>query len=230
LAKRPLQQILSDPQALNGYSYAEDNPISIKDPSGLMSQQTQATLNAIVPLLGQLVNLLSQIVVQLGGGGSHNPVSASTALLAHSTTLNPGSLNITPGNQQSYGNLINKIQQSSDFTNYVNNQIRKNGRNGALNVPSGNDAYSFPFQSGDLFTSLHNVDAGLAGTKAPNGTWNLHVTISDVYNFDLKQNYGSGMTEKAITTLNNSAFLGQQLGVVTDYPVNINFDYTYKTN
>jgi RHS repeat-associated protein len=59
LAKRPLQQILSDPQSLNGYSYAEDNPISIKDPSGLMSQKTQAALNAIVPLLGQLVNLLS---------------------------------------------------------------------------------------------------------------------------------------------------------------------------
>jgi RHS repeat-associated protein len=77
VAKRPLRQILSDPQGLNSYSYAEDNPISIKDPSGLMSQKTQATLDAIVPLLGQLVNLLSQIVVQLGGGGS-----ASTALLA----------------------------------------------------------------------------------------------------------------------------------------------------
>jgi hypothetical protein len=54
------------------------------------------------------------------------------------------------------------------------------------------------------------------------------VTISDVYNFDPKQNYGSGITDKGVTTLNNSAFLGQQLGVVTDYPVNISFDYTYK--
>jgi RHS repeat-associated protein len=219
MAKRPLQQILSDPQALNSYSYAEDNPISIKDPSGLMSQQTQSTLNAIVPLLGQLVNLLSQIVVQLGGGGSHNPISASTALLAHSTTLNPAGVNIITANQQSYGNLVNKIQNSSDFTNYVDDQIRKNSRNGTLNIPAGNDAYSFPFQSGDLFASLHNVDAGLTGTKASNGTWNLHVTISDVYNFDLKRNYGSGITGKAVTTLNNSAFLGQQLGVITDYPV-----------
>jgi hypothetical protein len=42
----------------------------------------------------------------------------------------------------------------------------------------------------------------------------------DVYNFEPKQNYGSGSTEKAVTTLNNSAFLGQKLGVVTDYPVN----------
>jgi RHS repeat-associated protein len=90
LGKQPLRQILSDPQALNSYSYAEDNPISVKDPSGLMSKNTQATLSAIVPLLGQLVNLLSQIVVQLGGGGSYNPASASTALLAHSTTLDPG--------------------------------------------------------------------------------------------------------------------------------------------
>jgi hypothetical protein len=195
-----------------------------------MSQQTQATLNAIVPLLGQLVNLLSQIVGQLGGGGSHNPISASTVLLAHSTTLNPGGVNITAANQQNYGNLINKVQQSSDFTSYVEDQIRKNGRNGALNVPSGNDSYSFAFQSGDLFTSLHNVDAGLTGTKAPNGTWNLHVTISDVYNFDLKQNQGAGITGKAVTTINNYAFLGQQLGVITDYPINLSFDYAYKAH
>jgi RHS repeat-associated protein len=131
LAKRSLQQILTDPQGLNSYSYAEDNPITIKDPSGLLSQKTQATLDAMVPLLGQLVNLLSQIVVQLGGGGS-----ASTAMFARSTTLNPRPLNVTPANQGNYGSVIDKIERSKDFTNYVDDQIKKNGKNGALNVPA----------------------------------------------------------------------------------------------
>ena len=192
-----------------------------------MSQQTQGTLNAIVPLLGQLVNLLSQIVVQLGGGGSHNPVSASTAMLAYSTTLNPGPLNITPANQQNYGNVISKIQKSDDFTNYVQDQIKKSSKNGTLNVPTDNDAYSFPFKSGDLLTSLHNVDAGLSGVKSPDGSWNLHVTLTDTYNFDPHRNYGTSVEDRAVTTLNNSAFVGQQLGVVSTYPINISFDYKY---
>ena len=47
----------------------------------------------------------------------------------------------------------------------------------------------------------------------------MHVTITDTYNYVLKTNYGSGMTAKAITTLNNSAFVGQQLGLVSNYPL-----------
>jgi RHS repeat-associated protein len=227
LAKRPLQHILSDPQGLNSYSYAEDNPISIKDPSGLMSQQAQGTLNAIVPLLGQLVNLLSQIVVQLGGGSSVNPASASTAMLARSTTLNPGPLNVTPANQWSYGGVIAKIEKSRDFTNYVHEQIKKNGNNGTLNIPADDPQFSLRFTSGDLKTALHNVNAGLAGKQSQDGSWNLHVTLNDTYNFDPHRNYGSSLGDRAITTLNNSAFAGQQLGIVSNYPINIIFDYKY---
>src|SRR5262249_41816155 len=101
LANRPLQQILSDPQNLNSYSYAENNPVTIKDPSGLITSNAAAILG----LYAQLVNVLSQIVVQLGGGGSFNPAAASTAMLAHATTINPSPLNITPTNQQYYGNV-----------------------------------------------------------------------------------------------------------------------------
>jgi RHS repeat-associated protein len=228
LAKRPLQQILSDPQGLNGYSYAEDNPISIKDPSGLMSQKTQAALNSIVPLLGQLVNLLSQIVVQLGGGGSLNPASASTAMLARSTTVNPGALYITSGNQGNYGNLISKIEQSRDFTGYVASQIDKNGANGSLDIPSNDPRYGFPFKSGDTFTALGKVNAGLSGKQSADGTWNLHVTINNTYNFEANSNYGKSNSSRAINTLNNAAFVGQETGIISSYPVNVSFDYVYK--
>ena len=224
LANRPMQQILSDPQSLNSYSYAEDNPINIKDPSGLMSSNTATILG----LHAQVINLLSQIVVKLGGGGSAgNPRPASTAMMAHSTTINPGPLNITPQNQQSYGNVINQIQQSIDFNTYVKKQVKDNSQNGTINV-SGNDPNnSLTFGSGDLQTALHRVNAGLSGKQSANGTWNLHVNINDTYNFE-PNNYGKSYSSGAISTLNISAVLGQWTQVITPYPVNINFDYTYK--
>jgi len=30
-----------------------------------------------------------------------------------------------------------------------------------------------------------------------------------------------------VTTLNNAAYVAQQAGVISDYPVDINFNYTY---
>jgi hypothetical protein len=193
-----------------------------------MSQKTQATLNAIVPLMGQLVNVLSQIVVQLGGGGSlGNPAPASTAMLAHSTTLNPGPLNITPANQQSYGNVISQIQKSADFNNYVEDKVKRDAKNGILDVPAAGSKNSFVFNQGDLKTALHNVNAGLSGRQSPDGSWNVHVDIQDTYNFE-PNSYGAGYSNKAISTLNNAAVLGQSAGVVSPYPVDIKFDYVYR--
>jgi RHS repeat-associated protein len=223
LGNRRLQLILADPQSLNPYSYA-DNPLTIKDPSGLMSSNTAAILG----LYAQLINLLSRIVVQLGGGGSAgNPVPASTAMLAHSTTINPGPLNITPSNQGNYGNLINKIQNSDIFSTYVQDQIDKNGKKGKLDVPSNDPNYSLNFTSGDLHTSLGKVNVGLSGAQSSNGSWNIKVNVSDTYDFSLVQDYGNGGSARGLTTLNNAAYVAQQAGVISDYPVDINFNYNY---
>jgi hypothetical protein len=166
-------------------------------------------------------------VVQLGGGGASNPVSASTAMLAHSTTVNPGPLQITPSNQWNYGGVINKIQESSTFDTDVQDQIEQNGKNGKLNVPSNDPRYSLNFRSGDLHTSMGKANVGLSGTQAPNGSWNIKENVSDTYNFSLVSDYGNSGSARGITTLNNAAYFAQQAGVVSDYPVNINFDYTY---
>ncbi|MDA9475086.1 hypothetical protein XI03_11365 [Bradyrhizobium sp. CCBAU 65884] len=223
-ANRSLRDILSDPQGLNSYSYAKNNPITIKDPSGLISSNTATILG----LYAQVLNLLSQLIVQMGGGGSAgNPAPASTAMLARSTTINPQPLNITSSNQRYYGNVINQIQKSSDFTNYVADKVNRQAKNGVIDVPVTDPSNSFTFSQGDLKTALHNVNAGLSGKQSSNGTWNIKVTISDTYNFE-PNNYGNSYSKAAISTLNNAAVLGQAAGVVSPYPVSIGFDYSYK--
>jgi len=57
LANRKLQQILSDPQLLNSYSYARNNPITNSDPTGLISK-------AQIELLYNLLEIYSDY--QLG--------------------------------------------------------------------------------------------------------------------------------------------------------------------
>jgi len=148
-------------------------------------------------------------------------------MLAHSTTVNPGPLQITPINQGSYGGIINKIQDSRIFNTYVQDQIDKNGKNGKLNIPSNDPNFSLNFTSGDLHTSLGKVNVGLSGTQVSNGSWNIKVNVSDTYNFSLVQDYGSGGSARGVTTLNNAAYVAQQAGVISDYPVDINFNYTY---
>jgi RHS repeat-associated protein len=228
LAQQKIQAILADPQKLNPYSYAEDNPISIKDPSGLYNQTAISYANAVAPLLTQLVIVLGKIAALTGGGGAFgNPVPVSTSLIARSaTTLSPSSLIITSGNQSNYGNVINKIQQLSDFNTYVEGQIKKHGQDGNLNVPADDPNFSFAFRTGDLHTAFDKVTGGLSGKQSADGTWNLHVTISDVYNFE-RNSYGGGFSGNAVTALNNAAVVGQQAGVISTYPININLDYTY---
>jgi len=60
-----------------------------------------------------------------------------------------------------------------------------------------------------------------------NGSWNIKVNVSDTYNFSLVQDYGRGGSARGVTTLNNAAYVAQQAGVISDYPVDINFNYTY---
>jgi RHS repeat-associated protein len=45
----PKQQVLTDPQSLNSYSYANDNPTVRKDPSGLTTYEYVRSLNTSSP-------------------------------------------------------------------------------------------------------------------------------------------------------------------------------------
>jgi RHS repeat-associated protein len=77
----PSQQNLTDPQSFNTYSYAEDNPVTFKDPSGLSLTQTQRFQLQLQVASFQLQALSLQIAVSTASIGigaisaANNPIS-----------------------------------------------------------------------------------------------------------------------------------------------------------
>jgi len=71
---RSNKQNLMKPQSLNSYSYANDNPITGKDPDGLASSNT----GQIIALIQQAVAAIQQIMSILSGGGGGTVSSGST--------------------------------------------------------------------------------------------------------------------------------------------------------
>jgi RHS repeat-associated protein len=83
------KQNLSNPQSLNSYAYANDNPITLSDPTGLLGAQSVpgglvgALKSLVSALQGLIANLQNPIGTTVGVGGA--AISAAT----HSV-LSPG--------------------------------------------------------------------------------------------------------------------------------------------
>jgi RHS repeat-associated protein len=84
------KQELSNPQSLNSYSYANDNPISGKDPDGLSAQTAlQGVLNRLQTVLVSLLTLISQPsfvtyaqAAQAGFANASHPVQSVQAAVS----------------------------------------------------------------------------------------------------------------------------------------------------
>ncbi len=65
--KSPKNGDLTNPQSLNAYTYALDNPITLKDPSGkgTLQQQIQGIINRLEQIIGELEGSIG------GGGGGY---------------------------------------------------------------------------------------------------------------------------------------------------------------
>jgi hypothetical protein len=66
---------LNDPQSLNSYSYAGDNPITGRDPEGLLTQAQNAALTSIATQLQGILTVLNAIS---SSGGSLSPAQAAS--------------------------------------------------------------------------------------------------------------------------------------------------------
>jgi hypothetical protein len=209
---------LSNPQQLNAYSYALDNPIVREDPSGTLS--IQAT---IIALLTNAVALLTQEIALLTASNAHSGTTpASSALFNRSLSLNPGPVTITPSNQSQYGTITNEISNNAAFQQFIGDQVKaqKGKKINESNLP-------YEFKSGDLHTAIHKADnVRISGTESENGTWNLNVTVQKYYTFNP---HGAGYyeNEPTVTTENNVGYAEQKEGIIRPYNINITFPYTY---
>lgn len=121
-----LQQNLSDPQSLNSYSYANNNPINRSDASGKVS--VSATLSAISSILTRISSMLTSLLSGLSSGGSQNR-SNDTASPSGSTSLQPTITNIStspaktttwdPVTDRQIKRLDSRVRQPA--TNFINN-------------------------------------------------------------------------------------------------------------
>jgi RHS repeat-associated protein len=85
----PKQQNLNDPQSLNSYSYANDNPISRKDPNGRSPKtELQGALSRLAEVLTSIPNLLSTCgtaqTIRQGASNAANPKAVTEYLSAQS--------------------------------------------------------------------------------------------------------------------------------------------------
>ena len=92
------RQDLTNPQSLNSYSYAEDNPITRKDPDGLA-----ASNSAIVAIYQQLVSILQSYISVLTGSGGGSGGGQSKAPVTNQSSQGSvlGASVATPATQMS---------------------------------------------------------------------------------------------------------------------------------
>ena len=72
MAQQNLSDILSNPQQLNAYSYALDNPVTKKDPSGKLTTQA-ALIGALTNLAGLLTELSTLLAASTIAGHTSVP-------------------------------------------------------------------------------------------------------------------------------------------------------------
>jgi RHS repeat-associated protein len=199
-----LRTYLSDPQQLNSYSYATNNPITNKDPSG------KSTIRAW--LVNRELTVMQIAVGKVGElylNATNRPASAQ--LFAHSFNIEPGPMQASTGS-----NIANSIIKSNSYTSQVDDFLVNNPQGGNFNV-------EFNPSSGDAKTATGKVSLDVTAKPLSNGRYSMSVKGTDVYNFGYDTtDYGNGLGVAA-----NFAFLSQQLEAISPFNVNINFEHTY---
>lgn len=132
-----LGDILSDPQILNAYSYARDNPISREDPSGLLTASQAQIARQIINLLQQAINLIQQQITSASasGGGNHGGGGTPTIINVGSS----GSVNNGYGGTYQQPFVQQQPQSTPSGVNiHQTYSVGPGGSTSAIASPSGN--------------------------------------------------------------------------------------------
>ena len=215
--ERTQEQLLSNPQELNSYSYVVNNPLKYKDPTGEAS--TLAWLVNPIGTAGQYTfwRAGSAFVAKFGFfDGRGRPISS--AMMNRSLGLNPSpQLSINESNQKQYGNVIDALKNSELLNSAIQSRIE--GITLEKLSQGVNMQLDFGKEGGDLSTAIGKANISVTGAKKENG-YNLNVQLRDTYNFD-PHDYGNPLTD----TMNNAAVLSESSQVISSYGVNINFSH-----
>jgi RHS repeat-associated protein len=201
-------RFLSDPQQMNAYSYARNNPIALKDPAGDASMSAWATNP--VGTVGYVAFLGSVAII----GAQFRGLPATAELLSHSLSLNPGPINAGNGSV-----LTQAITSSKQYQESLQDKLREASSEGRKSITGVK--LPLKFTEGDAFSAFHKIDLTVNATKDKDGAWQVSTQGSDVYDFQ-QMNYDN----KFVGTINNAAYFAQNAGAVSNFTTNLNFTLT----
>jgi len=212
-----LQQFLQNPQALNEYSYTQNNPIRYVDPTGEYTQEAYQNNSLAVRSWKNVA-----IGLRLIGW------NVSSYFLNRAVSLNPGTLNIRQGQDQH--KVIDKIQKSNEYQNFVRARIKDTEDSGLteINFTGGKNTANetIIFNKGDLGYSIHKVtNIYITGKKNSDGEWEIHTKLFDQYDFQPETYPTDGnILQKGINQGVRWADQSEQNDVISNYDINIEFD------
>ena len=202
--------ITEDPikDGMNWYSYCGNNPVMRVDPTGqawVLDDAERAIYRVAADILRNTTGwYLTATLLELATDGGR------------------------PGFSSVNGEYASELVKSnSRLRDVINEKIWEQGTSqGEQNVYF---VMGFAFEGGDLEAALHNVTIAVDGYIDDNGSWQVHVTVMDVFDFtEIKNPLVQQSVESAILwTANDIATIDQTLGILNPVDVYIEYDDVY---
>ena len=224
--------ITEDPinDKLNWYSYCENNPIALIDPSGEgainnnLSKEWEGCKNALTWVWNEANATQKKIQRKFWRKGAElilskgKGYSTSAWLLEHSLQDNPS--NVERGE---YSRIANLINTDNAYLRALDNAIANSKDNKLENYK-----ISVAFENGDLYYSIHKSDIYLTGYKREDGKWIVHAILEDDYDFTEIQSFmtdsGDWSWDVGLGTVaNDVAVVSQQTGAIQPYHITVSF-------